>query len=114
MLVCPRLHAQPFCATDEACSSECVCPPDTHACEAGVCRTTFDRPTPLITTHRTLVREVAAADAGDGWDVVIYGDALVERMRGTSGWVLMELWKSAAEGVPVASSHVHCRPGGGR
>lgn len=44
----------------------------------------FAKPTPFLVAHRNYQAAVAAADAGEGWDVVWYGDSIVERLQGTS------------------------------
>lgn len=45
----------------------------------------FEKAPALSSAQRTLAAEVAAAGAGQGLDVVFYGDSLVERLRGTHG-----------------------------
>lgn len=46
---------------------------------------TFQQETPLALAHRQYKLEVAAADAGQGYNVIFYGDQMVERLRGTQG-----------------------------
>lgn len=73
--------SQPAAAPPRAASTS------THKFHAGppLVQAAFEVATPFQVLHRQYALDVAAADAGKGWDVVWYGDSIVERLRGTQG-----------------------------
>lgn len=60
-------------------------PATPQLCFSHTLQTVFQATTPLIGYQRNYVAEVAAAEAGSGWDIVFYGDSIIERLRGSQG-----------------------------
>lgn len=58
--------------------------PNPHLLCAAPLQASFEVATPFIVLHRQLKAEVAAADAAQPFDIVFYGDNIIERLRGTS------------------------------
>lgn len=60
------------------------CPRQLPSCPTIVPQANFSWQTGFLPQHRLYTAQVAAADKTTGFDVVFYGDGLVEWLQGTS------------------------------